>query len=173
MISEVFFADRPRPELRDRLGVFQPLIGSWSLIVDDFEADGTVGRREGEWHFGWALDGRALVDVWICPSRAAIAAGAPDGEWGTSIRFWDERIDAFRSTWHGPQRGWVIPFQATTEDGGIVLRGRRDGGVDLAWIFSDVTEKSFSWRAEEREPGATWRIRQRFAATRTSFDKLA
>jgi hypothetical protein len=72
MISEVFFADRPRPELRDRLGVFQPLIGSWSLIVDDFEADGTVGRREGEWHFGWALDGRALVDVWICPSRAAI-----------------------------------------------------------------------------------------------------
>lgn len=166
MNPEVFFADAPRPELRHRLAVFEPLIGAWALVVDDIAADGTISQRPGEWHFGWALDGRALADVWICPSRSAMAAGAPDGEWGLSLRFWDEQIGSYRSTWHGPSRGWVIPFKAVVEDGRIALRGQREDGVDLAWIFSDVKENSFSWRAEEREPGSEWRVRQRFAATR-------
>jgi hypothetical protein len=167
MNAEVFFADSPRPELGHRLAVFAPLIGTWSLVVEDVTVDGTTSQRDGEWHFGWALGGRALADIWICPSRKAMAAGAPDGEWGMSLRFWDEQLNTYRSTWHGPARGWVIPFLATIENGGIVLRGQRDG-VDLAWIFSDVRQKSFSWRAEEREPGSDWRTRQRFAATRTS-----
>jgi hypothetical protein len=33
-------------------------------------ADGVVEVSDGEWHFGWALDGRALADVWLSPSRA-------------------------------------------------------------------------------------------------------
>jgi hypothetical protein len=162
---DVFTADAPRPELADRLGVFAPLIGSWSLRVEDVGPDGAVEVSDGEWHFGWALDGRALADVWLSPSRAARADGARDGEWGLSLRFWDERLGAYRSTWHGPLKGWVIPFTARPTGDGLVLEGERDG-VRLNWIFSELTPTSFRWRAEEAEPGADFRVRQRFFATR-------
>src|SRR5919205_214482 len=102
MIADVFLAAAPRPELASRLAVFAPLIGSWSLVVENVRDDGGVDVTDGEWHFGWALDGRALADVWISPSRAARSAGARDGEWGLSLRFWDDALGAFRSTWHGP-----------------------------------------------------------------------
>jgi hypothetical protein len=81
-VIDVFAAAAPRPELADRLAVFAPLVGSWDLVVEDVAADGSVEVTDGEWHFGWALDGRALADVWISPSRTARAGGARDGEWG-------------------------------------------------------------------------------------------
>lgn len=164
---DVFSADAPRPELADRLGVFAPLVGTWDLVVEDVAADGSVEVSDGEWHFGWALDGRALADVWISPSRAARARGARDGEWGLSLRFWDESLGAYRSTWHGPLRGWVIPFTARPTGDGLVLEGARDG-IRLRWVFSDLTTASFRWRAEEAAAGADFRVRQRFAATRTA-----
>jgi hypothetical protein len=108
-----------------------------------------------------------LADVWISPSRTARAGGARYGEWGLSLRFWDESVGAYRSTWHGPLRGWVIPFTARPTDDGLVLEGERDG-ARLRWVFSDLTETSFRWRAEEAEVGAGFRVRQRFAATRRS-----
>jgi hypothetical protein len=163
-LAGVFTAPAPRPELADRLAVFAPLVGSWDLRVTDVAPDGAETERDGEWHFGWALDGRALADVWISPSRAARAAGAPDGEWGLSLRFWDEALGRYRSTWHGPARGWVIPFTATPSPDGLVLAGERDG-TGVRWVFSEVTAEAFRWRAEE-DDGAGYRVRQRFVAAR-------
>jgi hypothetical protein len=163
-LAGVFTAAAPRPELAGRLALFAPLVGSWHLRVTDVAVDGVETERDGEWHFGWALDGRALADVWISPSRAARAAGAPDGEWGLSLRFWDEGLGRYRSTWHGPARGWVIPFTAAPAPGGLVLEGERDG-TRLRWVFSEVTAEAFRWRAEE-DDGEGFRVRQRFVAAR-------
>ena len=145
--------------------MFAPLIGSWSLVVHDHEPDGSVETSDAEWHFGWALDGRAVADVWLSPSRAARAAGATDGEWGLSLRFYDELLGAWRSTWIGPKRGWVIPFVGRRTPDGIELAGERDG-VALRWRFSRITADSFAWQAEETAPGAAPWVRQRFEATR-------
>jgi hypothetical protein len=164
-VLDVFAADAPRPELAGRLKVFAPLIGSWRLVVEDIAPDDSVEVSDGEWHFGWALDGRALADVWLSPSRAARSAGARDGEWGLSLRFWDEHRQAYRSTWHGPLRGWLIPFTARQTEDGLLLEGERDGTA-LRWIFSELTADGFRWRAEEAEDGTTFRVRQRFTATR-------
>jgi hypothetical protein len=50
---------------------FNLLIGSWDLGVTWHDDEGAVVRRtQGEWHFGWALDGRAVEDV--CGSRRAV-----------------------------------------------------------------------------------------------------
>ncbi|MGY1660394.1 hypothetical protein ACI78Q_04130 [Geodermatophilus sp. SYSU D00705] len=163
-LAGVFTAGAPRAELADRLALFAPLVGSWDLRVTDVAADGSETERDGEWHFGWALDGRALADVWISPSRAARARGAPDGEWGLSLRFWDEALGAYRSTWHGPARGWVIPFTAAPSPDGLVLSGERDG-TRLRWVFSEVGADGFHWRAEE-DDGEGFRVRQRFVAVR-------
>ena len=161
MISEVLLAAAPGNE---HMAVFEPLIGSWSLVVENIADDGTVQTVDGEWHFGWGLNGRALLDVWISPSRAAGATG----EWGLSVRFHDPAIGAFRSTWHGPARGWVIPFTAEPTDDGMALVGAANG-TELRWVFSELTADSFEWRAEETRPGATEPfVRQRFHARRSA-----
>jgi hypothetical protein len=166
-LAEVLLSDRPRRDVAERLAIFEPLIGSWQLVVQNYAADGTVAETGAEWHFGWALDGRALVDVWISPARPNRTEGC-SGEWGMSLRFWDDTIDAYRSTWHGPARGWVIPFLARRIGDEIVLESQTQDPL-RRWIFSDVGDLSFHWRAEETAAGATEPfVRQRFAATRMS-----
>ena len=157
-------ASGPRPELADRLGLFAPLIGSWSLSVFDYGPGDQVVQSSAEWHFSWALDGRAVADVWINPSRLDRGPGA-DGEWGLSLRFYDVTVGTWRSTWHGPKKGWVIPFIVHPTADGMVLEGRR-GDTALRWIFSELTADSFRWRAEETEPGGATITRQRFEARR-------
>jgi hypothetical protein len=164
VLGTVFLSAAPRPELASRMAVFEPLIGSWSLVVDNVGPDGTVRTTDGEWHFGWALDGRALADVWISPARASRAGN--DGEWGLSLRFYDPKIGAFRSTWHGPGRGWVIPFTGKPTADGFALEGEADG-TRFRWVFSELTAETFSWRAEETPAGAVEPVvRQRFRARR-------
>ena len=63
------------------------------------------------------------------------------------IRFYDESIDAWRCTWHGPMRGVVRSFLARADDDGIVLDGVFDDEGPLRWIFSEITNDPFKWRA--------------------------
>ena len=109
-LAELMVSDEPRPEYAEALRPFAPLIGSWDLDVAWYDETGAVTRQtKGEWHFAWALDGRAVADVWITPSRAARATDG-DGEWGLSIRIHDPELNAFRSTWMGPKAAFVMPF---------------------------------------------------------------
>lgn len=163
-MSDVLLSPAPHPDAHDQLLAFTPMIGRWSLRVENIAADGTVVLTDAEWHFSWALDGRAVVDVWISPARGGGRDAAP-GEWGMSVRFYDESIGRIRSTWHGPGRGWVIPFLARTIGGELRLEAEHDG-LEVRWTFSDIAERSFRWRAEERAGGGEWRVRQRFDATR-------
>lgn len=165
-MHDVLLARAPRADLAEHLALFAPLIGSWALEVDNIDPDGTVHTTDGEWHFDWALDGRAVVDVWISPARATRAAVGVDGEWGMTVRFYDPDLGAFRSTWHGPGRGWVIPFVGRPTADGLRLDGELDR-MPVRWTFSELTAESFRWQAQEGEPGgAGMRVRQRFRARR-------
>ena len=157
-------ASGPRPELAGELAVFEPLIGSWALRVFNYADDGNVDEVSAEWHFSWALDGRAVLDVWIAPSRAERGEDR-SGEWGLSVRFYDPSIRAWRSTWHGPKSGLVLPFTARPTEDGIILSARADD-IEHRWIFSDLAADSFRWRREETTPDGRTTIRQRFEATR-------
>jgi hypothetical protein len=169
-VYDVLISSAPRADLVDHLAHFAPLIGSWSLEVENVLPDGTVHTTDGEWHFSWALDGRAVADVWISPARATRAAQGVDGEWGMTLRFYDADLGAYRSTWHGPGRGWVIPVVGRPTADGLQLDGDLDRGagrVPVRWTFSELTAESFRWQAEEGVAGETdMRVRQRFRARR-------
>ena len=45
------------------------LIGVWHARVVDYRDGGSPIVSEGEWHFSWVLEGRAVQDVWISPVR--------------------------------------------------------------------------------------------------------
>ncbi len=159
-----FAADGPDPALADRLALFGQFIGSWELEVTNYDTDGNASQVEAEWHFGWALAGRAVADVWICPRRDA--DGRSPEEHGISIRFYDELLGAWRSTWIGPQRRLVRPFVARGVGDRIVLEGSFEPGVTTRWVFSDIAPNTFVWRNEESRDGHTWVLTQTFDARR-------
>ncbi|NRQ32196.1 hypothetical protein HII36_10160 [Nonomuraea sp. NN258] len=165
-LSEVLFSEGPRPEAARELAFFGRLVGSWHVAVTNHHEDGDE-ELTGEWHFGWVLDGRAVQDVWLAPTRAERArTGDRSGEWGATLRFYDERSRRIRSTWIGPGRGWVMPFVAREQGAEMVLEGVFDE-VHTRWIFSDVERDTFRWRAaESADGGRTWRVRQSMIATR-------
>lgn len=164
--EEALLASGPAPGLEADLDLFGRLIGSWDLDVAWF-VDGELRRQaRGEWHFSFVLDGRAVQDVWIVPSRAQRASGRQAYEYGTSVRFYDRRIGAWQSTWIGPVRGVILRFIARLVDEEIVLEGEDGEGQALRWVFSQIGSDSFFWRNEAAQPGRPFVVTQTFSATR-------
>ena len=163
---DVLGAAGPDPAYETELQTFGRFVGSWDLECTEYAADGTTTTLPGEWHFGWVLDGRAVQDVWILPSRRARAQG--DGEpveWGTAVRFYDPALGAWRVNWSGPGRGRSHAFIARERDGEIVLEGG-DDDARLRWTFSEITADTFHWRNEILEPGGDWRLQQEMRVRR-------
>jgi hypothetical protein len=109
-----------------------------------------------------------VQDVWIVPSRAERAAGDDrPGEYGSTIRFYDPRLDAWRCVWSGPAFGNLRVFEARPVGDEVVLEGTNPDGHPLRWIFSDATEASFHWRDEVSEDGgATWFLQEEMEVRR-------
>lgn len=166
-LADVLFATGPNSALASELSLFGQFEGSWDLDVQWFK-DGALTRRErGEWHFGWILDGQAIQDVWIVPARAERTRGAEPYEYGTSVRFYDPSICAWRSTWLGPAQCSVRTFDACQRGDEIVLAGQQLNGRDIEWVFSNIGRDSFSWRFQRQRPdGEGWEVIQSFECRR-------
>ncbi|GAA2191123.1 hypothetical protein [Micromonospora lupini] len=150
-VGAAFLADGPADGVD--LSLFGQFTGSWALDCTEYDPDGSSSVRRGEWHFGYALAGRATTDVWILPGV----------EHGVSVRFPDPSAGPgiWRSTWVGPGRHRTHTFRAARVGEQIVL----DGG-DLRWTFSDIGADEFRWRNEARQPDGTWRVQQTFQVWR-------
>jgi hypothetical protein len=157
----------PSPGLALEDQIFAPFIGSWDLVVTWFENGRPKREERGEWHFAWVLGGRAVQDVWIVPPRSEWATHPDPYEYGTSIRFHDAGIGAWRSTWIGPVRGAVHTFLARRIDAEIVLETLKHDGRKMRWIFSDIRRDTFVWR-NVVEAGEGWELTQLFRAKRVA-----
>ena len=121
----------------------------------------------GELHFGWVLGGRAVQDIWIVPGRGEPGAGEPPLAFhGSTIRFYDASIGAWRSTWIDPVNGRVRRFVGRPMGDEILLLSDEDE-PQLRWRFTDIGPDSFTWRGEiSRDGGATWAADEEMRITR-------
>ena len=84
---------------------FGPLVGTWD--IEWVDGHGTEHERhvKGEWIFSWVLEGMAVQDVFICPSREARKIKTwPDAAYGTTIRIYNPQ-----------QRTWDIFYGVAGE----------------------------------------------------------
>src|SRR5690348_8351794 len=94
---EGLVAHGPEPELAEKMQLFGQFVGSWETDWVGYTPDGTRQTGSGEIHFGWVLEGRAVQDVWIFPSREERQSkGLPLDEYGTTIRFYDATLDGWQ-----------------------------------------------------------------------------
>ena len=81
------------PEKDNLYGQF---VGEWDFEWVDNQ--GTTGERhvQGEWIFAWVLEGTAIQDVFICPSRKArIKDYQPDAAYATAVRMYNPNTEAW------------------------------------------------------------------------------
>ena len=154
-LAEALLADGPLATESAHLGLFGQFVGGWDLEWHGPDRSGTEIVVAGELSFGWILGGRAVQDVWRVPSAPSDVDGMR-GIHGSTIRFYDPAIDAWRSTWLDPLNGRVLRFIGRPTAEGIVLDSL-DTDPPSRWCFTEIGPSSFTWTAEEsRDERATW-----------------
>ena len=158
------------PEIPESDDVYGWLVGSWELEVLHYKAVDVSARHiQGEAHFGWVLEGRAVQDVWIMP-RCSVRHPDLDktnNMYGTTLRVWDASIQAWRINWTNPVTGHREQQIGRRMGKDIVQVGARPDGTATRWRFADITPDSFHWIGEALEPdGHTWKLEGEFLARR-------
>lgn len=155
------------PECED---IYGWLVGGWKLKVLYYRAqDVSQLNLNGEVHFGWVLEGRAIQDVWIMPRRSE---RTPDTDkvnnmFGTTLRVWDETLRAWRITWINPVRGHREEQIGRRIGNEIVQIGARLDGTPTRWRFTEISSDRFHWIGQSLKPdGQTWMLEGEFLAER-------
>ena len=162
--SDALIADAPASGLGERANDLAWLIGGWSAVVRDYEADGSHRESTGEWWFSWVLQGRAMQDVWMVPERGN--AASPRSRYGSTIRRFDRETDVWKISWFNPVTGAHNELaQCAGQPGRLVFEGDA-GGQRIRWSFNDVTADGFVWRGESLDAHGTASLGSEFVLTR-------
>ena len=168
-VHTVLAAPGRSPEIPESADAYGWLVGSWDLDVRHYGTDVTALHIEGEAHFGWTLEGRAVQDVWIMPRRSERTAG-PDktrNMYGTTLRVWDPSIQAWRVTWINPVNGGRDELIGRRMGDDIVQVGAHSDGTPIRWSFTEIAPDSFRWIGEALQAdGRTWKLEGEFRARR-------
>lgn len=166
-LIEALHVQKVAEGLADKLMTFGQFVGSWNLDCTRTEGEGHKVHMIGELHFGWVLGGRAVQDIWIVPGRGQPGEGQPPLAFhGTTVRFYDEEINAWRSTWVEPVNGRVRRFIGKLVDGNIMLLSDEDE-PQLRWTFTKIYSDSFTWVGEiSADGGSTWEVEEVMHASR-------
>ena len=151
--------------------LFGHFVGDWEIESEWYLTDGSIPKGRGEIHFGWILHGTAIQDAWSGRVENP-PPGFPSTGFGTTIRFYDPKVDALRIVWIAPVGSVVQTFVAQQVGDEIVLEGETpDGKYPERWILSQITPQSFHWRSvESHDNGKTWLLTQKILARRISPD---
>ena len=167
---ETLLSEKGHPKHQEKLKPYEVLIGNWEFDWIGHKEDGSTWTVPGEWHFSWVLEGRAIQDNWICPKTNLRALGKyPDGEYGTTIRFYDFEEDCIKVIWIGPILSQLCIFKAQ-QIGNEIIQDEivvGDKGKISRWVFRDISKNAFKWEAYISEDNQeTWQINQEVHAKR-------
>lgn len=149
-----------------KMMLYGQFVGSWDLRVVDYETDGKRWEGVGEVHFGWVLEGRAIQDVWISPPRnARKTISTTRNTYGTTLRVYDPKIDAWHILWINPITQIYNTMIGRKIGDEIVQEYRDVDGTLNQWIFSEITPKSFHWIGRSsKDDGKGWDVGTEFFA---------
>lgn len=155
--AKLLFAHGPAPDRADKMSLYGWLVGAWTIHALMYTPDGATHEREGDIAFTWALEGRAILDVWTLP----------DFFHGTTLRIYDPAIDAWHIVWSDPLRQFYNRQIGRKQGRDIVQIGQSADGADTRWCFTEITPDSFHWTGERSIDGqANWHLQAEFQCQR-------
>ena len=165
---EALVSDSPNKIIPFECDWFGSLIGEWDFKW--ISGRGTDSERQavGEWIFSRVLDGTAIQDIFIVPSRKENAIDPqPDAEYGTTLRFYNP-IDRSWDIFYGAT-GEMVRLNAVREGEKIVIT--EITAKQMKWVFSEIRPDSFHWQhLKTRDHGITWYTHIEIFAKRKTND---
>jgi hypothetical protein len=150
-------SDGPAADRIDKVNLYAWLIGDWSFDATVHKNDGSTHRGHGEIHAIWALEGRAIQDVWILPGIF----------YGSTLRIYDPALDAWHIIWSDPLKQYYTRQIGRARSSDIVQDGKTAEGTPVRWTFTDIKPNSFRWRAERsNDGGLSWQLEAEFIVRR-------
>lgn len=128
--------------------VFGQFIGKWNFDLKIFDSKGNVTDLKGNWVFERILNGQAIQDVWMVPSKDSKEKESNYFEYGTSIRSYDLKTRKWKVTWIGPILNQYFVFDVEQINNEIHLKLINHENLKMRWIFYDIKEKTFQWKSE-------------------------
>lgn len=165
-------ADGPAADAPEELEQFGRLVGTWKCTGFTRQKDGSWEPNpwQNTWTWYWALDGRAIQDVWEAPPESPSGASV-----GTNVRIYDPISGQWHMAWTTTLTNQFDFFTATQQGEEMVMRGRIPGRGPrpdhFARItFHDIGPVSFLWRYEASLSGEadTWREQARLDCRKES-----
>jgi hypothetical protein len=126
-----------------------------------------------EVHFAWVLQGYAVQDTWIAPSRQARHGDDPlpresRDTYGSTLRVWDPAARLWRVTWTSPGRQFVQTLVGHRVGDDIVQWGFWNDRPQR-WCFRRITPHSYGWEAHALgDDGVSWDLQTEFELKRTA-----
>jgi len=126
--------------------LYGQFVGNWEANAGWHLPDGTICQH-WQVHFDWVLEGCAIQDVWITPPRHgphSTEQSEPWGEfgnqYGTTVRVYDPKIDAWHVTYIDPSYIWGEPNGDIDWSGANSATPQDRGGVGMAKVRSFVDD---------------------------------
>ncbi|RRD02385.1 hypothetical protein [Prevotella sp. OH937_COT-195] len=142
---------------------FGGLIGEWDIVWNDHLEDVEPRQVKGEWIFSRVLDGTAVQDLFIVPSRSErLRDKQPDAEYGTTLRIFNPKTMAW-DIFYGCM-GEAIRLTACKMNNDIILT--ENTTKKMRYVFSDITSSAFRWRKERMNENKEWQTIARVVANR-------
>ena len=117
-----------------------------------YDRQGRTRNTQGELLSAWVLEGRAIQDLFIFPSRALRASGAPsEGDrYGTTIRTYDRAQRAWNVSFINPAAPETNAQLVARRHGrDITMEGTLADGSAIRWGYrGPTTPTSFHYTAE-------------------------
>jgi len=160
--ARALISSTPNKDLKSKLNLFGQFVGEW-----DFDWQWMSGEIiKGEWIFSWILEGTAIQDVWICPSREERQLKEyPYKEYGTTVRFYNPQNDEWDVIYGNPNSVTILKPRQVGET--IVLEAQNVSDYKMRWVFSDIKENSFTWQNKRSDDdGVTWIVQGEMKVTR-------
>ena len=162
-------SDGPAADRAEKMQLYGRFIGDWEMDSVYHLPDGSTRKGHGEIHFGWALQGRAIQDVWRIPGRNASGPDDPSKSlmYGTTLRIYDPAIDAWHIIWSDPVKQYYSRQIGRAHGADIRQEGTDADGTPVRWSFTRITPNSFHWLGERSDDGGkTWRLEVEFFVRR-------
>lgn len=130
-------------KIPDEYDWFAPLIGDWDFDYYDHYENDEPRHVRGEWLFRRVLEGAAVEDLFICPSREErVSNPQPDGEYGVALRIFNPNKKCYDMIYSA--NAYITRLTFEKENGMLV--GTPDYDANARWIFKDITEDTFHWQ---------------------------
>jgi len=168
---KALLADACHESIPPELDIFAPLLGSWKIRGREFMNTEEPKDVIVEVEFVRALAGRAIQDIWIWPIEAELPFEGANRGYGTTLRVYDPREAVWEITWLDPVDHARVQLTARKVGWDIVQIGANAVGHPRRWTFTDITERSFTWRGEHSDDGGrTWKLNAEYFAERVGGD---